>query len=393
MKLIWKLLKQNISKPQLVGFFFANLIGMTILLLSLQFYFDISPIFNQKDTLFKKDYFIVTKKVSLLGSIAGSKSGFNQLEIDEIQSENFIKDLGVFRPSQFGVRAGITAPNSQDGFSTEMFFESVPSQFIDVKTTEWKFSPSDNVVPIILPKNYLDLYNFGYAESKSMPKITEGMIKMVKFDIFIQGRGQYKQLQGNIVGFSNRINTILVPEPFMEWANENYGNAGENNPSRLIVEVNNITDPQIDTFFKNKGYEIDQGNTTASRISLFLKIIVVIVAIVGLIICLLSFFILVLSIYLLLEKNMQKMINLRLLGYHRNKVTKPYIYLSLGINFVTLLLSFILVIIVEKLYSNVVERIFTNYEPSGFICTLFVGLGIFILLGSINVYIIRRKVK
>ncbi len=73
MKLIWKLLKQNISKPQLIGFFFANLIGMTILLISLQFYSDVSPIFTQKDTLFKKDYFIVTKKIGLLSSLSSGK--------------------------------------------------------------------------------------------------------------------------------------------------------------------------------------------------------------------------------------------------------------------------------------------------------------------------------
>lgn len=393
MNLIWKLLRENISKPQLIGFFFANLIGMTILLLSLQFYFDINPIFSQKDTLFKKDYFVITKKLGLISSLAGGNATFSNDNISEIKSQGFIKDVGVFTPSQFNVKAGINAPSAGIGFNTDMFFESVPQQFIDVKTNEWRFSPSDNSVPIILPKNYLDLYNFGFAESRSMPKVTEDLMKMVKFDITIQGNGQVKQIQGNVVGFSNRLNTILVPEPFMQWANETYGTTSTVQPSRLIVEVNDITAPQINTFFKDRGYDIDQGNTAASRISMFLKIIVGIVAVIGLIICLLSFFILVLSIYLLLEKNMQKMINLRLLGYSRNRVTKPYIFLSLGINLATLILAFALVIIIESQYSKVVERIFTSYESVGFLNILGIGLLIFILLGGINTLIIRQKVK
>ena len=36
--MIWKLLKQHISMSQLVGFFFANLCGMTIVLVGIQFY-------------------------------------------------------------------------------------------------------------------------------------------------------------------------------------------------------------------------------------------------------------------------------------------------------------------------------------------------------------------
>ena len=37
MRLVWKLLRQHISFSQLAGFFFANLCGMVIVLLSVQF--------------------------------------------------------------------------------------------------------------------------------------------------------------------------------------------------------------------------------------------------------------------------------------------------------------------------------------------------------------------
>lgn len=37
MNLVWKLLRQHISIPQFVGFFFANLFGMLIVLLGFSF--------------------------------------------------------------------------------------------------------------------------------------------------------------------------------------------------------------------------------------------------------------------------------------------------------------------------------------------------------------------
>ena len=47
--LIWKLLRQHISIGQLAGFFLANLFGMMIVLLSVQFYKDIIPVFTEGD--------------------------------------------------------------------------------------------------------------------------------------------------------------------------------------------------------------------------------------------------------------------------------------------------------------------------------------------------------
>lgn len=67
------------------------------------------------------------------------------------------------------------------------------------------------------------------------------------------GNGQVKQMKGNIVGFSNRLNTILVPESFMNWANEAYGAGEKAEPSRLIVEVNNPADERIAKFSSRKG--------------------------------------------------------------------------------------------------------------------------------------------
>ena len=81
MTLIWKLLRQHISIGQLAGFFFANLFGMMIVLLSIQFYKDIIPMFTEGDSFMKKDYIIVIKRISTLGSFAGKRNTFSQQEI------------------------------------------------------------------------------------------------------------------------------------------------------------------------------------------------------------------------------------------------------------------------------------------------------------------------
>ena len=75
--LVWKLLRQHISIGQLAGFFLANLFGMMIVLLSVQFYKDIIPVFTEGDSFMKKDFIIATKKISTLGSFAGKSNTFS----------------------------------------------------------------------------------------------------------------------------------------------------------------------------------------------------------------------------------------------------------------------------------------------------------------------------
>ena len=99
MSLVWKLLRQHISLPQLAGFFFANLCGMVIVLLSVQFYKDILPVFTEGDSFIKKDYIIVSKKVSTLGAFVGKSNTFSDKDIADIKAQSFTKEVGAFTPS------------------------------------------------------------------------------------------------------------------------------------------------------------------------------------------------------------------------------------------------------------------------------------------------------
>ncbi|MBF0762425.1 ABC transporter permease [Dysgonomonas mossii] len=391
MNLVWKLLKQNISKGQFAGFFIANLIGLTIVLLGLQFYVDINPLFSEKDTIMKRDFLVLTKQVGIYNTLNPQASGFSAEEIKNIENTSFATQVGAFIASRYKVFGGINT--NQGGFNTEMFFESVPDDFIDVKTDRWKFSPDDEFVPIILPKNYLDLYNFGFAEARSMPKLSQSVIGMVNFNITISGKWQHKEFKGQIAGFSNRINTILVPESFMKWANENYGEQAVSNPSRLMVEVNNPADPNIATFLKKNNYEVEGENSAVSKMSYFLKIMVGIVIAIGIIICALAFFVLTLSIYLLLEKNMEKLRNLRLIGYAKSVVVRPYELMAIGMNLAILTLAIASVLVIRIKYSDIVRNVWSEFEGSDIMITLIAGVCIFLLLSSLNIVIIRRKVK
>ncbi len=393
MSLVWKLMRRHISLGQLAGFFFANLCGMVIVLLSIQFYQDVSPVFTEGDSFMKKDYLIVSKKVSTLGSFVGKSSTFSETEKDEIREQPFTKDVGAFTPSQFKVSAGVGMEQIGLKMSTAMFFESVPDKYVDVNLDEWHFEPSGEVVPIIIPRNYLNLYNFGFAQSRSLPQLSEGVMNLLNLDIRVSGGGRQHTFKGKIAGFSNRLNTILVPESFMVWANANFSDDNSyREPSRLIVEVNNPTDDRIARFFRERGYETEDDKLDAGKTTWFLKVVVGIVLSIGLLISALSFYILMLSIYLLLQKNTTKLENLLLIGYGPNRVALPYQLLTVGLNAVVLVLSVGVVLYVRTFYLEMVEKMFPSLEGGSWWLMLLVGILLFIAVSCFNVIAVRKKV-
>lgn len=393
MNLVWKLLRQHISLPQLGGFFFANLFGMMIVALSLQFYKDIAPIFTEGDSFIKKDFIIVTKKISTIGSFTGANNSFSTDDIDEVKSQPFAKSVGAFMPSQFSVTASFGMQQSNVHLSTEMFFESVPNEYVDVNLDKWKFDETSHEIPIILPRNYLNLYNFGFAQARSLPKMSEGLMGMIQLDVLIRGNNKIEKYKGHIVGFSSRLNTILVPEQFMLWANKNYAPEKQMQSSRLILEVKNPADEKIAKFFQKKGYETEDNKLDAGKTTYFLKLITGIVLAVGLFISALSFYILMLSIYLLLQKNTTKLENLLLIGYSPNRVALPYQLLTLGLNILVFFLAILLVYFARGYYMETVSLLFPQIAAGSMMPAITIGTILFALVSVMNVVAIRRKIK
>lgn len=275
--------------------------------------------------------------------------------------------------------------------STEMFFEAVPDEYVDVSLDKWNFDKDSKIIPIIIPRNYLNLYNFGFAQSRSLPKLSEGVMSLMQMDIIMHGNEHVEQYKGNIVGFSNRLNTILVPQSFINWANKTFAPEREAYPSRLIIEVKNPTDTAIAQYFQKKNYETEGDKLDAGKTTYFLRLITGIVMGIGLFISVLSFYILMLSIFLLLQKNTIKLENLLLIGYSPNRVSLPYNILTVGLNLLVLLLSIGGVTWIRIYYTETIRALFPQLETGSSLPCIITGCILFLIVSLLNMTMIRKK--
>ena len=393
MNLLWKLLREHVSVTQLVDFFVANLLGMLIILFGLQFYADILPLFQGKDAFFKREFLIVSKPVSTLGSLLGGKGTFSAREIQGFRDQPFTRQVGTFTSSLYDVSASIGMLGTGMQVGTEMFFESVPDDYIDVNAQAWTYAEGSRTIPIILPRNYLNLYNFGFAQSHNLPKLSEGVLSMIRLEIRLSGGGHVEVYDGRIVGFSNRLNTILVPEAFMNWANHYYAPGKKAEPSRLIVEVNNPADEEIVKYIQARGYEVEGNTLDAGKTVWFLQILVGIVLFIGIVITFLSFYILILSIFLLLQKNTKKMQTLLLIGYSPVQVALPYQVLAVGLNLGVTGIACMLLYGLRRMYLNNLQTLFPSLEGSSGHTVLAVAGFLFLFVSIINIGIIHYKLR
>lgn len=386
--LIWKLLRQHISVFELAIFFIVNLIGMVVILSGVQMYSDLKPVIEGDNALIGSDYLVITHPVERMG--VGSKS-FTKEDIAELQTQEFISSVGAFYSSEFEVYGSIVFGGRK--LSTMLFFEAIPDSFLDIQPKEWGYKDGNNTIPIILPRNYLNLYNFGFSSTQQLPQITEDIIKRVELGITLRGDNLRDDYIGRVVGFSDRINTILVPLDFMEWANSRYAPSSNSEATRLIIEVENPSEPELVAYLDAKNYEIENKPSESSKAMFILKVCIAIIICIGIIFSILSIIILTLSIYLLLQKNITKLENLVLIGYTPKQVALPYNLLTLGLNISIFVISIILIVVTQELYMGYISQLAGFEISSSPIVAIVVGVILTTGIILFNTYIISRKIK
>ncbi len=396
-RLLTKLLRKNISIPQLLGYAFAALAGMIILFSAFCFREDVKPLFSSDSTLFKPGFMVVNKEVSLLSVFSKEASLFTSSEIEEIQNQDFVRSVSHFTPSQYQVTATISLSGQMSAMTTEMFFESVSDKLLNqVSNKDWKWDEETGLIPIIIPRDYLNLYNFGFSGSQGLPQISESIIQQLVFQVTLYGSVTSANLKGRIVGFSDNLNTILVPETFMTWSNNKFaGISGESKKiSRLIIEVKNPADPKIADFFATKSnYEINDNKGEQGKLSYFLTILIIAVIIVGALVMFPAILLMLLSINLMVYKDRQTLNDLILLGFNRKALALPYSILVVLLNIVVGILGVIFTLIIRGIYFPKLSVLGITQTSDIPLSTILFSVCFVVVLTIFDIFWINQKIR
>lgn len=390
-KELWKIVRSNIRIVHICLFSISSIIGLYIIFLAYSSFSLFKSIQQVEDDLFAKDFLIVSKKISTFTTLSNTPATFSKPEIETLAKQEFFNSVDAFMSSQFSVTL-FSDSKLIPKFYTDFFFESVPDKYVHNTTESWHWHEGMTSVPVILPYNFLALYNFGYAPTRGLPQLSEGVFRSIPLKIRMYNETQSVQFAIKIIGFSKKINTVLVPQNFLQWAHAEFAPDAENQPSRLIIDCPNPADARIAQFFAQKNLQIDESSLANSKLTLYLTIALALVGGIGVVITLLALWLLVFNFQLIIERNKERIRNLHLLGFSQSDIQKPYLLIIYTLCPLLSAIAFAAWYITYIKIIQIVETITTIKAPTfwlSLICAI-ICTGVIMV---INVCTVRRSIR
>lgn len=385
-RLLKKLIRTGTGRKRFFMAFIGLSAAMLLILSAVQIQANYNDLLHSKSNQDSVANFLVLNK-ELTDRNLGA-TGLTGEDLDDLKKQPFVESIGLLTPSRF--KASIQSNSDRFPFFTDIAFESVPDDFIDVTSKDWKWDESASFVPIIAPNMFLDFYNFQFSFSQNLPQLTQQVVKMIVFRINVYGDKGTTIFNGRVVGFSDRISSLLVPQEFMDWGNMHTGNSQDAKPSRVIIKTKDPGNPGLVTYLKQKGLTTDADKTRFSRYRQVVGIVVNIAWVTGAIMFVFAMLIFTLFIQLTIASCKEEIILLVTLGASPRQLSRFLMRLFFPVNVWIIGISLLLISLLQYiLYTWLSARhIFVRAYPS--VNTFIAAAGILLLIWLVNRSAIKK---
>ena len=380
MKTIQKLINiDNKSYPGVAWFGIG--LGIFCLMISLTLQLDVYEL-NQNDnsTSSNEGFIIVNKQIGILNALNDSSVKFTNKDLEDIKNKDWVLDADGFISNNYRIRLSSRRFN----FRTELFFESVGDSFIDTDLDDFEWITKDNVVPLILSNQFYNLYNFGFAAGQVLPKVPKDVLMGLEFDLRVSGEGKYRDMKIRVVGFSDRISSVLVPKSFMNWANGYFGEESSNY-SRLIIKVKDLASPDLSGELKQLNLEMNKellGGKVVNRVA---NVSSTIILCFGLMVFLLSVLLITNALKLKVLAIKENLVLLSQIGYSQAMILKAYLRPLIKSAMVLVLLNTFIYLLSKKQINNWYKQLGIGIDSYSLI-----PIGIMLILIAAIVFLSRR---
>lgn len=361
-------------------FLYLGLFLSFILMLScIQLYFNANDLLGKKNS--DSNYWLTLSKTITPDNIGRKELlGFNKENIQEIEKWTGVKKVYPILSNDFKVSAdgGSFIP-----FYTDMYLEAIDNDAIDVLDLS-EFKVKDNTIPIIISREYLNLYNYGFALNQGLPQITEEFAKKIEVNINLTLKEKHLKYKGRLVGLSDRIHSVLVPKSFLDSLNSTQRKTAEQVAvfSRVLVKVNDASDQDLISKMNEKGYESNQESLRSAKIKGKLFLVLKAIACIGLFIFILCVFMIINSIKIQFLEQKEEVSIKYSLGYSPKKMVNQ-ISRKFSISIViTVLICLLLLSVLQYYFSK--AAIANNMLSS----TIAIELWLAIVIIPLTVYFI-----
>lgn len=317
-----KLLFKYQDKRQLVIAVAGAFLGMTFLITSIHYLIKVNE-FGEGADILGPNTLIVQKKVSSSNTLQLAKTDFTANEIKRLKEESYILDVKPVITNNFDVSLE-TADPLVPRFRTDVFVQTLDKEFLDIKSAEWTWKEGDSVVPIIMPRDFLVMLNT-FASASGIGQVSDEVAMDIKFKFTLKSDDKKEWMNARIIGFTNSVSSILVPETFMNWANNRYAAGKEQKITQLMISGAENEFGKVETLLKERHLETKNTQMVVGRLKSMVGTLILVVLGISVIAVFLSGLVLIQYLQLLISKNSYEVRTLLRLGYHPALLTKSFL--------------------------------------------------------------------
>ena len=331
--------KNNISKW--LGYFGLG-IGVLLLLVSMQMFVNIQQLLSENAPRKSGGYDFISISKTITNANMGKDNSFTNEDLLKLKEQPTIAGVAPLISNKFRVRAtaGDIIP-----FSTDLFLESINNNFIDTVPPSFSWQPGQIVVPIIFSSDFLEMYNV-FAPAQGLPQLSAKTISSVNIILECSGPYGTQNFKGNVVALSDRINSLLVPQTFMNWSNFYFMHDTTVHASRVYIKTKDANDPKLINYLDQQDYHLNKDKVRFSRIKSVLQNIVSALGVFGILVIVLALMLFSFYLQLMIAKSKDNLRLLLTLGYSpkwlAKSVAKTWLPVYLSIILVALILTEIL---------------------------------------------------
>ncbi|MBC2602003.1 hypothetical protein [Puniceicoccus vermicola] len=256
-----------------IGLALAAILGWFLALGALQGWMDFRNLLRGEEQWFRGDMVFVNRQVKLSDSMGFTSSSITPSLLQRIREVEGVSIAEPVLRNHFPTTVEIGG-GAIPSIVSEIFLEAIPTELFDPETQGWQWNPGDPVIPVLVPRQFLNLYNFGFAPGKGLPPVSEETAKRVRFSLIVypaQG-GNPLRFTASIAGFSDQIESILVPVSFLSWANQRYGSADSSGYNRVAVALQNPDSSAFYRLLEDNRLLSSRGTKETARLQILLDL-------------------------------------------------------------------------------------------------------------------------
>ncbi len=387
-----KLLFRNSTNLQFLFATGGALIGLTALLLSFQLILDVRNFHDAEEELFGPNSVVIQKRVTKLTSVGMNNTEFTPEDIEALRSKEFITDIAPFQSADFKVGISEVPGDGLPHFYADMFFQAIPDRFMDIEV-DWSWKDTSDYIPIVLPRDFIMLINYGFAQSQGMNQISEELLMAARLTIHVNGNGKRTKMIGQVVGFSHKISSILVPESFLEYANGIYSNGNIINPTRIFITTKDDSYGELEELMDEMNLDISQGEIDIAKIKTIITVVIGIFGVAALLIMLLSLMAFIQYSQLMLNKVSYEIRTMLRIGFSVKSITKTFtIQMILVFGVITISSVVIMTLVNLFLVNRWLDDNGIHLEKSGIMPSITLAVACFILFILSNFLNVRKSI-